>query len=197
MALFNIKIDKNSLKQQIRWVDQMDAAFRDPRNMDAGVKHIGRGMLTNFKAEGSHAGHRWVALSQTTQRVRRRRGFDPNHPILEQTGGLKAVSAESLANWHIGQGSLVRTDGKGTGIAAATVGLHFQAKIQGKKVENHWGGMIKNPRAKASTRFAEVRLPRRRFFGITGDAAEKAFEAINDKMMMTWARKSRNTTRIG
>ena len=196
MPLFHIKIDKNQLKQATNWLGRMESSFMKAENMEAGVKHVGIAMMSNFASEGSKAGHPWSQLSQFTQRVRRRRGYDPKHPILVQSGGLRDITAFTLATWHVGQGAASKADGDGTIMSASAAPLKFHAKVSGPKVANHWGGTVRNPRRKPESGYEELRLPKRPFFGITDDAANKAFEAIMDRMMINWGKSSRNTKRL-
>jgi hypothetical protein len=188
MALFKLTIVKNQIPVQKAWLDKLIPTINDPRVMDVGVKYIGMEMLNNFRAEGSHAGHQWKELSLTTQRVRKRRGYNPEHPILVQSGDLRRMSADALRGWSIGTAAQVETDGK-TAMIAYTSSREFKARIGGPKVANHWGGTVKLKGG------GSANLPQRRFFGITSVAAEKASQAISDKIMTDWGKKSSLTKR--
>lgn len=170
----------------IAWMGRWEDAVNDPIVMAAGVKHIGKGMAENFKSEGSYAGGAWAELSETTKRVRRQRGYNPEHPILQQSGGLKRITADTLSGWGESTSSQVGFAGN-TGMVASVSRRRFQAIVRGPKVENHWGGTVRLKDTDIS-----VRLPRRRFFGITTTAADEANKAIFDKITSKWGRMSRN-----
>ena len=189
--MFKLTVKQQNIKAAAAWFNRFEDAVDDPQVMTAGVPHIGVGMAENFKAEGSAAGSGWASLSPTTQRIRQRRGYNPEHPILQQSGALKRMAADSLRRWGAATQHYAGSDGKGTFMAASASRRQFMATITGPKVENHWGG---SGFVGASGR--AVRLPRRRFFGITQDAADKACEAVNDKIMTRWARMSGTVKRI-
>lgn len=183
-GLFNVTLKKTNFESSIKWMARWEEALDKPTVMAAGVKFIGVGMQTNFETEGRTAAGGWAPLSETTKRIRRRRGYNPEHPIMQQSGNLKKMTADRLAKWALTQRSMVAYDGKGTGIGAAVTSRHFKATVRGPKVENHYGGSVTMPSG------LEARLPRRRFFGITELALEKAGEAMMRRFMNEWAAMS-------
>ena len=182
--MFKVTLEKKNYESAIRWWTRYEEALDKKSVMAAGVKFIGVGMQTNFDTEGRTAAGGWAELSLTTQRLRRRRGYPPEHPIMQQSGNLKKMTADRLAHWTLTQTSAVAYDGKGTGMGAGITKRSFKATVKGPKVENHYGGTVTMPSG------MKARLPRRRFFGITQLAAEKASEAMMTKFMNEWARMS-------
>lgn len=187
--MFKITFTKKNYEAAIRWFTRYEEALDKKSVMAAGVKMIGTGMQTNFDTEGRTAAGGWAPLSESTQRIRRRRGYNPEHPILQQSGNLKKMTADRLAKWTLTQNSAVAFDGKGTGMGAGIGRRSFKATVKGPKVENHFGGKVTMPSGMTG------RLPQRRFFGITQLAAEKASEAMMEKFMNEWARMSSNVQR--
>lgn len=187
--MFKVTLTKSNYESAIRWFTRYEDALDKKTVMAAGIKFLGVGMQTNFDTEGRSAAGGWAPLAPSTQRIRRRRGYNPEHPILQQSGNLKKMTADRLAKWTLTQTSAVAFDGKGTGMGAGIGRRSFKATVKGPKVENHYGGSITMPSGLKGT------LPRRRFFGITELAAEKASEAMMTRFMNEWARMSSKVTR--
>lgn len=185
--MFKVTLEKKNYESAIKWFLRYTDALDKPSVMASGVKFIGAGMLTNFETEGRTAAGGWAPLSATTQRLRRRRGYNPEHPIMVQSGDLKGMTADLFRKWRLTQHGAFVSDGKGTSIAATISKRNFKATINGPKVENHYGGSVTMPSGVTG------RLPRRRFFGITEAAAEKASEAMMERFMNEWARMGQTT----
>jgi hypothetical protein len=193
---------KSNIKQVMRtvegWVNKLEPTIKDPQVMDAGVKHLGRAIDEQFKAEGSATmgSGKWAPLSKMTQDVRASRGYNPTRPVLQQSGTLRAVAAGSLKSWGAGQGS-VSTRGPGIAMVASTRPLEFNATISGKKVGNHYGEKTLasfypegNQRGGDSSS-----IPARPFFGLTNVGVLLAKDAMMDKITIDWNAKSTKSKR--
>lgn len=192
-AAFSFKFDTKQLLRQYQWLGTFDSVTRNPEVMDVGVKFLGRAIDRNFKAEGTPSmGGSWRELSAMTQDVRRSRGYNPRHPILQQSGQLRDVTAGTLSSWGVGTGRATAA-GKGIRMTAWTGQLAFTAKISGPKVANHYGGQTEfsyYPDRPGQRGGRSSDLPARPFFGLTQAAALQARDAITSKIMTDWARRS-------
>lgn len=192
-AAFSFKFDTRQLVNTYKWLGTFDSVTRNPQVMDVGVKYLGRAIDRNFKAEGTPSmGGSWRELSEMTQDIRRQRGYNPKHPILQQSGQLRDVSAGTLLAWGVGTG---RAAAAGTGIkmAAWTGQLAFTAKVSGAKVANQYGGQTEYtyyPDRPGQRGGSSSDLPARPFFGLTQAGTLQARDAIIRKIMTDWARRS-------
>jgi len=69
------------------------AAFFDTLSLNSSVREdleyvVRSGFDDNFRSEGTISGP-WKPLAPWTQRVRASKGYNPKHPILQRTGGLR------------------------------------------------------------------------------------------------------------
>lgn len=195
----DFKFDVRQLQNTYKWIGTFESVVEKPDVMDVGVKFIGRNIERNFNKEGTPAmGGGWAPLAAYTQVVRRDRGYNPEHPILQQTGELKDVVASPLANWKVGTQNQVAS-GRGIGMVAWTGPLSFQAKISGRKVANHHGGTMPASDQPASANFDDNNpgyLPARPFFALNQSGVIQARDAITRKIMTDWAARSGQTKRI-
>lgn len=194
---FSFKFDTKQLVNQYEWAGRFDSTVKNPHIMDVGVKHLGIAIDRQFQQEGTATmGGRWQQLSAMTQKLRAERGFPPSHPILQQTGELRDVTAGTLRGWKIGTGQAF-VSGKGIRMAAWTGQLSFTAKASGAKMQNHFGGKTE------SSYFPDYDqrggdysdLPARPFFGLTQAGTIQAAQAMTDKVMTDWAARSKYAKR--
>lgn len=177
--MFKISVVQNDLPITLRWVESLDDVINDPKIMSYGVKPIGQEMDKVFNTEGQWGGRRWQNLTQMTQDLREQRGYNREHPILQQSGVLRATTAGSLRRFTGGNISMAAR-GLGVTLTASSQPRQFTAKITGTKVQNNNGGAMG----------AGMFLPQRRFFGITSTAADKATAEILNRVMREWSKKS-------
>ena len=67
------------------------ARLEDKSLLFAQVSHevLEPAVMEQFDTEGAAGDTPWVALAPATEEIRKRKGFGPSHPILEQTGDLR------------------------------------------------------------------------------------------------------------
>lgn len=176
--MFKITASSPDLKLSQRWIDKLQPTVDDPKVMSVGVKPIGVEIDKIFTTEGAHGVGSWRMLSMMTRELRRQRGYNPEHPILQQSRALRNTTAGSLRRWGVGTVSMAAA-GSGITFSALSSRRQWVARISGDKVENNWGG--RSPRGWT--------LPQRRFWGITPEASEKATEEISKRIMKEWAKK--------
>lgn len=193
-----IMVDKKEFMALTRWLGKFEETAKNPEVMDKGIKFLGQAIDRNFQQEGTPSmGGGWRPLSKMTQEVRASRGYNPKHPILQQSGELRDVTAGTLKSWTIGT-SRVATGSRAARMVASTRPLQFHAKVSGAKVENQYGGQTEY------TFYPELPgqggsrsdLPARPFFGLTQAGVIQARDAIIDKIMSDWARKSGTAKRV-
>lgn len=181
--MFKITMDASQIRLMVNWLDKFDIIAREPETMSAGVKNIGIGMQSQFRTEGRKYSTPWRALSMTTRKLRDDRGYNPEHPILVQSGILKSVTADALRAYTTSTTAMMRA-GDGASMMASSMPLVFTAKASGEKVRNHWGGRVKFPDGKTG------KIPSRPFFGFGDFEAQMAWEAIYRRLITQWASKS-------
>lgn len=177
--MFRISASSPDLRLIENWVGTFDQVVNDPRIMSYGVKPIGQEMDKVFNTEGQWGGRRWQNLTEMTKDVREQRGYPREHPILQQSGILRAVTAGSLRRYTGGNISMAAR-GLGVTLVAKSQPRLFTAQVSGAKVQNNNGGTLG----------AGMHLPQRRFFGITAGGADKASKEIVDRIMREWSKKS-------
>lgn len=142
-----IELKFTGLDKQVKRLRRFQDVVEDPA-MDPVIRDIAQVWRVNFDTEGGKVGG-WRELAEMTQQVRQQRGFNPEHPILEQTGGLRHVAIDSLI--RIRSSGSRNADGASMrltiGKAAATL------YIEGRKVSNQFrarvrgrGGFSRPPR---------------------------------------------------
>lgn len=177
--MFQLTMTAPDLKYTDMWLGKFESTMREPLIMSAGVKPLGIDMQNVFATEG-HG--RWQQLTATTMSVRTQRGYPPAHPILVQSGTLKNVTANTLANWRLGVTNMSAA-GPGVAMAGSVTPLSFTARVSGDKVENHFGANLGYPRVQGA-------IPPRPFFGFTEAGLEAATKAIVDRFITVWAGKN-------
>lgn len=97
----------------------------------------------NFDSEGSMVGG-WRDLAESTQILREQRGFDPQHPILVQTGVLRRIAIDALLNAKGPRRQF------GPGVSMSYVGANNSAtlRISGAKVDNQF--RVRGPQRETS-----------------------------------------------
>ncbi len=179
--MFRISATSPDLRLVSNWVNTFDTVVNDPKIMSYGVKPIGQEMDKVFNTEGSWGGRRWQNLTEMTQNTREQRGYQRDHPILQQSGILRAVTAGSLRRYTGGNISMAAR-GLGVSLVATSGPRTFTAIVRGAKVQNNNGGAMPGG----------MYLPQRRFFGITESALDKSTKEILNRLMREWSKKSSN-----
>lgn len=199
--MFKLTFERSAQRQlnnMAEWTGKFRSSMLSQDVMDSAVKYIGRDIDRKFRTEGSsESTGKWQNLSPLTQDVREFRGYPRAHPILQQSGALRNLAAGKLVSWGIGTRSFAGGDGDGTRMTAWTSQSTFNAKISGPKVVNHFGGA--NEEAFFSSRIGvrnPGKIPARPFFGFGYAATLQARDAIIEKGLLDWARKSRTAKRV-
>ena len=89
-----IELKYTGIDKQIKRMRRVSEVIQDPA-LDWVIRDIAKVWQVNFDTEGSKVGG-WRELAELTQQVRQSRGFDPQHPILQQTGGLRRAAIDHL-----------------------------------------------------------------------------------------------------
>nr|BDD46381.1 hypothetical protein 1 [bacterium] len=161
-----IKIDINSKKL---WAG-LAILKKSVKNLRPVMRAISEDMLyavkQNFETEGSRIGKKWADLSERTQQARKKKGYDPNSPKLQQ----ERKFYDSVANNSTSNTAMV-----GSNLPYAR--LH------------HFGGEVKNPGGVKfiilKDKFIPLKKDAKRFMGITKPftfsvPARPVFELNND-----------------
>jgi hypothetical protein len=189
--LVDLKVNAKGLQKMATWIDKFEEAKNEPNTMGGVVRLLGQSMSATFDSEGSASGSKWQGLSAYTQQVRNERGFNPTHPILNQTGKLRLITAGALKAWPTYRTGGTWTDSKGTSMTASTTHNRFHASVAGPKIDNHYGGATQISRS-AGAGFSAPKgktagyLPARPFFGIPSGMADQLAETYSDFLMGSW-----------
>lgn len=188
-----VSVDLKEIMRLTKWAVDFQEAARDPNILGINVKLVGSAMANTFNAEGGAYGRRWQGLSQFTQKTRTDRGYPAAHPILQQSGGLKKITADAFSEWPSWRSSGTFTDGKGTNMTGTITqkrwGGRVVLSVQGPKVDNHFGrkhnksGYTGGVSGKGKT---AGYLPARPFFGFPSSAVDGMAELSLAALMMKW-----------
>ena len=131
------------------------------------IRQMAKVWERNFTAEGAAVGG-WAELRPYTQEVRIERGYNPEHPILVQTGDLRRIVITSLQNAR-GPRSV---SGRGIAMTSVYHGLQATLNASGAKAENQYGGKATldgKPRA---------RIPARPFWFVNDEVTTAAAHGL-------------------
>jgi hypothetical protein len=116
----------------------------------------------------------WARLTLYTQQERNFRGYDPEHPILQQSGQLRRLAADPFRNWRTGQRSIrprveVAPYGDQTplSLTASIRPGSFTATISGERVKNQTAYSISRRDG------SRVGVPPRPFWGLTREMIQE------------------------
>lgn len=139
-------------------------------DLSYGVRAMARVWQQNFTSEGSMVGG-WRDLSVYTQKKREERGFQPDHPILKQTGALERTTIRSLTDARGAR----QSRGEGISMASIYSTLSVALRASGAKAENQTGGRsdIKGRRTKSRSR-----IPARPFWFVNPEVSTAATRGI-------------------
>lgn len=126
-----VQINYTGFERVIRKLAHIHRTVNNP-DTDEMVKGAASIWDANFRGEGSAVGG-WIALSPMTRRVRAERGYDPEHPILVQTGTLQRVAISSLL-----AGSPGNSFGKGVSRSYIRRQMGAELRVSGAKVDNQF-----------------------------------------------------------
>ncbi len=158
------------LQQVRRKIDAIHSDIQKP-DLTFGVRAMARVWDQSFRAEGSAVGG-WQELSQYTQKKRAERGYNPEHPILQQTGRLYATTIKTLVNARGAR--TARADG----IAMTSIyhGLTATLNASGAKADNQTGGKsdVKDRRGRSGRP-----VPARPFWFVNADVSSAAAAGID------------------
>jgi len=166
----NIGIDLSDFEVTFAWINRLDQYVNDPTQMLYVVRSIGGQIFADFISEGRESGSKWQALSQTTRQVREERGYNPDGPILQQSGALLKMVQRTMANFPRGRLFMpvndsnlpYENDGK-TWMYTQLTPRQSLTKIQGPKAGHLTGGRLQaGPSAEAGKSYGY--LPVRDFF---------------------------------
>lgn len=160
-----ITLTYKGIDRQIRRFRRVEQVVEDPA-MDPIIRDIAKVWQVNFDAEGSKVGG-WLPLAEMTQAVRAERGYNPNHPILVQTGGLRRVAIERLLG---ARGSTSgRTEGASMRLAIGRASALLT--ITGYKVSNQF-------RSRQRRGFGAFSRPPRRFWYVDDEVRAAAHRGL-------------------
>lgn len=142
-----ISLKYQGIDRQIKKVRRVQAAVEDPALAPV-IRNIAKVWEVNFDAEGSKVGG-WRQLAEITQLMRQSRGFNPDHPILVQTGGLRRAAIDALLH---ADGDTARRE-NGASMRLSIGKASALLTITGRKVSNQFrertrgrGGISRPPR---------------------------------------------------
>ena len=160
-----ITLTYKGIDRQVKRIRNLEQVVSDP-SLDPVVRDIAKVWQVNFDTEGGKVGG-WRELAEMTQAVRAERGFNPFHPILVQTGGLRRVAIERLLS---ATGSTTgRTDGASMRLAIGR--LSALLTISGRKVSNQF-------RAQQRGGFGAFSRPPRRFWYVDDEVRAAAHRGL-------------------
>lgn len=162
-----VNVKYSGLDRNIRRMKLAEEAIEDPRLVPV-VNAIADIWKVNFDTEGSLVGG-WRPLSEMTQEVRRSRGFNPKHPILEQYGQLRYAAVEALSK-TTSESLTVNADGAHMRYTSGK--NRFELTISGRKVMNQFRNQS---RKKGSAIFS---APPRRFWFVDNRVVDAARRAL-------------------
>jgi hypothetical protein len=179
--------DVDELLKLSQWISGFDTAFRDPAIFAAAIRRIGHDMQKQFSSEGSSLTRKWQPLAKMTQDTRTERGYNPQHPILQQSGKLRLITADALSSWSAGRVGGTWTDSKGTSMSVSVAGRHMKASLSGPKAQNHWGGNNSDKRQRKNKRGKTAfYVPARPFFGFAANSTDDIANLIINNGMGKW-----------
>jgi hypothetical protein len=137
----------------------------------------------------------WAPLKPYTQDKREERGYNPDSPILVQSGQLKNLASNPFRDWRWGQRSIrgksVNTpygDHTSLSIAASINNGNFHASISGERVKNQTA--YYNSRRKGGDR---VGVPPRPFWGLEQSTLDRAIPSAMNRFMLSWGKRKTGT----
>ncbi len=198
MPLITVKFEDTDLKRVYKWAhDDLYDTIDDHTTWAAGaIKIWGNSLAENFSSEGGRFGRRWQNLTEFTQQTRIERGFGGAHPILQQTGELRRVTADTLQRWGPGSKGFISSDRKNgkVNMSALWAGRTMQARITGAKVGNNSGTQFfESFPGEVQSRLGHI--PARPFFFIPADIVPLMAERTIGAFMGHWQSKGRGVKR--
>lgn len=136
--------------------------------MTPAVRNIARVWGNNFVSEGGSVGG-WRELAPATQDLRASRGYDPQHPILVQTGALQRAAWLRLA---VNSGESLSVSGEGVSMNYSARFNTANLSISGTKVTNQFRSQN---RRRGSRIYSQ---PPRRFWFVDAAVVEAAKKGI-------------------
>lgn len=139
------------------------------------IRRFGSHTNRNFRNEMWPGAHRdWAPLTEYTQSEREERGYDPDHPILVQSGQLKRLASQPFMNWRNGQRSIrPRTETTPYGensplsVNATLSPGRFTATISGDRVKHQTAYSISRRDG------SRTGVPPRPFWGLTKEMLDE------------------------
>lgn len=157
-----IRVTAEGLDRVIAKYERLERSLRKPE-MKESVRGVARVWERSFSGEGSMVGG-WLPLSQMTQDLRRKRGFPPRHPILVQTGNLRAIAIRGLTR-VVGPTAM---SGSGVAVRFSQNNSGATLTARGTKVSNQY-----------RTKIGRFRSPARPFWFVNQAVADAAAEGLN------------------
>ncbi len=163
------------IDSKILAIKRLDSKL-DNIDMAPVVRGVGEGMQKYWRGGGVG----WRPLSDMTQKARSERGYNPNHPILRQSGGLYEAAVEGPMSVRDGVRS-ARVVGPASSYSRGGGSTYFSAymwpgratmHISGDKVANHFGGITPEGFV----------IPPRPFWGLNPDMMDRATNELSDSL---------------
>lgn len=129
-----LEFDIDNLTPVMRRMADFERDIQHP-DLTYSVRQMARVWDQNFTSEGSMVGG-WAELSPYTQKVREERGYNGQHPILQQGGSLRKTVITSLLGQRTGR--TIRS--KGIAMTSVYHGLRAVLNASGEKAQNQTGG---------------------------------------------------------
>lgn len=164
-----VSLTYSGIDRQLKRLRRVQDVVEDPALAPV-IRNIAKVWEVNFDTEGGKVGG-WRELAEMTQLVRQSRGFNPDHPILEQTGGLRRAAIEALLNIN-GDGGRSE-DGASMRLAIG----HASAllTITGRKVSNQFRERVRGRRG--------FSRPPRRFWYVDDEVKAAAHKGLRDGVL--------------
>lgn len=162
-----VNVNYTGIDRQIRRMRLAQEVIEDPRLVPV-VNAIADIWKINFDTEGGLVGG-WRPLAEMTQEVRRSRGFNPEHPILEQYGRLRYAAVEALSKTT---SESLTVGGEDAHLSYRSGKNQFSLEISGRKVTNQFRNQS---RRRGSQRFS---APPRRFWFVDERVVKAAQQAL-------------------
>lgn len=160
-------------------------AANDPAIIVPIIRRFGYHTKRNFVQEmWPGGGQDWARLTPYTQDEREERGYDPEHPILVQSGQLKRLATEPFQNWRSTQRSIrPRTeiapygDETPLSLTASLRPGRFETTMSGERVKHQTAYQVSRRDG------SRVGVPPRPFWGITREMIDEGVSGRGESVV--------------
>jgi len=168
------------------WVGRFPESVHKVDHLVKVINLLGKNLDANFASEGGAKGKSWQRLSGMTQDLREQRGFEREHPIMQQTGGLRSVSTAPLIGARSGGSHSYTKSTTGAALVASYDYRSFRAQITGDKVANNRGGYIPFTSTQRRGKKTRMYLPPRPFFFIPAAINDIMWGVFCNSLLLDW-----------